>query len=356
MLLAAGPDLETNSVNSNLILPDAIECQALEGHGRAVPSFQDSRGWWEVYMKQMGRKASLIDSSSVLAEDGQSARNAVYVSVWTLDQDYRTLDFVIACAGRKPIFVFTNRSSCDLSPDFLERRMHLLAERMQKVIPERRVFAIVGMERVTQSLAKAWESRTGHRVKQPAYYQATHTFCTRQTLAPIRPSRSARCRMSLATKAHISQVGRLCSAFTQSAHDDPYQLSLEQGIQEATCLIKREELYVCEVALPDTEKYEVVCIIATTRKSDKIAAVSKVYTHPDHRRQGYAKELLTYVCNEILKTKEMVVLFVAHDLTTAARVYGRVGFVGVGERPIRERALVEKWLELGFEDVDIGHW
>ena len=46
-----------------------------------------------------------------------------------------------------------------------------------------------------------------------------------------------------------------------------------------------------------------------------------------------------------------------HNNPTAAKVYHRVGFVGLSEdeEPVEG---VESWLELGFdqEKVDLGHW
>ncbi|EJU02647.1 hypothetical protein DACRYDRAFT_21678 [Dacryopinax primogenitus] len=356
MLLAAGPDLEANPVKANLILSDAVERQVIEGYGEEIPSSLERRRWWDAYIRNMGKTESLMEPSNRGADGRPLLRDAVYISVWTLDQNSRTLDFLIACTGRKPVFVFTNHPSDALSPAFLERRLVPLAERMKQVIAEHRVFSIVGLEPVTAYLASVWETLTGHYILRPAYYEATHTFCTRQTLARPRQPFAGECRMGLATEAHITQAGRLCSVFTDSAHDDPYKLSVKQGIQEASYLIGRKELYVCEAPLPGTGAYEVVCIIAVTRKSSKVAAVSKVFTHMNHRRKGYAKHLLTFVCHDVLRTKEVVVLFVGHDLKTAAHVYGRVGFVGVGDRPLSERAFVENWLELGFDNVDIGHW
>ncbi|KZT54128.1 hypothetical protein CALCODRAFT_473876 [Calocera cornea HHB12733] len=357
MLRASGWVLEANSVSSNLILPDAIERQIFEGYGGEVPSSEDSRMWWDDHLKQMEKRA-LLSSSSTHPESAKPAPHDVaYISVWTIDQEYPSLDFVLACTGRKPVFIFTNRSYGSISPSWLDRRIPLLAERMKATIPERRVFSIVGVEPVVQRLATAWESLTGHTIIPEPYYQATHTFCTRQTLAPIQPPAFGPCRMGLASAAHLTQAGRLCSAFTDSAHDDPYRLSVEQGTQEAKRLIDRKELYVCEAPCgPGQTGWEVVCIVAVTRKSSKVAAVSKVFTHQNHRRKGYAKLLLTHVCHEVLRTEQHIVLFVAHDLTTAAGVYGRVGFVGVGDRPISERSSVERWLELGFKDTEIGHW
>lgn len=59
----------------------------------------------------------------------------------------------------------------------------------------------------------------------------------------------------------------------------------------------------------------------------------------------------------LLETKHYVVLYVAHD-NSAARVYERVGFVGLGQGPQKNVPGVERWLEIGFDRsrVDLGHW
>jgi hypothetical protein len=57
-----------------------------------------------------------------------------------------------------------------------------------------------------------------------------------------------------------------------------------------------------------------------------------------------------------LKEKERVVLYVGHD-NSAATVYGRVGFAGLGQNdePVDG---VDPWLEIGLDQdqVQIGHW
>lgn len=66
--------------------------------------------------------------------------------------------------------------------------------------------------------------------------------------------------------------------------------------------------------------------------------------------------VLTSLCS-LLRLKESVVLYVAHNNPTAAKVYHRVGFVGLSEdeEPVEG---VDSWLELGFdqEKVELGHW
>ena len=59
----------------------------------------------------------------------------------------------------------------------------------------------------------------------------------------------------------------------------------------------------------------------------------------------------------LLKTKEKVVLYAAHNNPAAAKVYHRVGFLGLGPdaEPVDG---VDSWLELGFDrrHVTLGHW
>jgi ribosomal protein S18 acetylase RimI-like enzyme len=61
--------------------------------------------------------------------------------------------------------------------------------------------------------------------------------------------------------------------------------------------------------------------------------------------------------SSLLKTKEAVVLYVAHDNQAAAKVYHRVGFVGLDGKDYSAEG-VEPWLEIGFDRdvVELGHW
>lgn len=66
----------------------------------------------------------------------------------------------------------------------------------------------------------------------------------------------------------------------------------------------------------------------------------------------------TGICiSSLLESKESVVLYVAHNNPAAAKVYHRVGFVGLCDEE-RSTDSVDNWLELGFDRglVDLGHW
>jgi len=119
---------------------------------------------------------------------------------------------------------------------------------------------------------------------------------------------------------------------------------------------------------------QITTIVAVTRKSETVAGMTKVYTTPTFRGRGCAEKLVAHVCEQYVLLSsldhskgltlfrqlasgvESVVLFVGHTLS-AARVYHRVGFVGVG--PGKGPNYIpdaERWIELGFEDTETGHW
>lgn len=124
----------------------------------------------------------------------------------------------------------------------------------------------------------------------------------------------------------------------------------------------------------DNGELEIATIVAVTRKSNGIAAITKVYTPEKCRGNRLAEKLVRHVCKEyeleifmlhndinsflfrLLQTYEKVVLYVGVD-NAAKRVYGRVGFLGLIEGSISSGE-VEHWIEIGFDQtkVVLGHW
>lgn len=76
-----------------------------------------------------------------------------------------------------------------------------------------------------------------------------------------------------------------------------------------------------------------------------------------HRVCAVTMVLMVCRIGSLLKTQDSVVLYVARNNPAAAKVYHRVGFVGLSpeSEPIEG---VDPWLELGFERtlVNLGHW
>jgi len=116
-------------------------------------------------------------------------------------------------------------------------------------------------------------------------------------------------------------------------------------------------VWVHRIHKPGQSQSKIASIVAFTRNSESVATISKVYTSPDSRRLGCAERLVRCVCRHLLQTKENVVLYVAHDNPGAAKVYRRVGFLGLAkDGPAVEG--VDPWMEIGFDraKVQLGHW
>ncbi|KZT54129.1 hypothetical protein CALCODRAFT_510959 [Calocera cornea HHB12733] len=355
-MLAAGYIMQRNQQRSNMVLPYAVEYQAKEGNGKSIPTAADSQRWWQERMASMMAKQGRDSSESEGAFP--IYREAYFMSVWTFNAGVTSLDFAIACCGKKPLFLFSPKDKSDFTPEFLQPRMSALAGRMLAVIPAKRVFSIFGHTRPIRSLAAEWANISGHsiytnratRAVEP-FYHASYTFCTPQTFTGAR-ALPANHRVRLADASHIMSVAPLCEEFANDSIIFP--LSPEGAVQQAADLIAKRQLWVYEVYDPRTRTAEVVSIVAVTRESDEIAAISKVFTSPEWRGQGFARSIVAIVCREVLKYKSRVVLYVAHDNPAAATVYGRVGFVGVGEN--RPHPEVEDWIEIGFNNVVMGFW
>jgi predicted GNAT family acetyltransferase len=151
-------------------------------------------------------------------------------------------------------------------------------------------------------------------------------------------------------------------------------------------------LWVHEILRPG-KPAEIASIVATTRSSESVAGITKVFTNPGTRNMGCAERLVRTVChrygthsthftfvshpllsfsspfiglltnltrfriNSLLRSYETVILYVAHNNPAASKVYRKVGFQGL-ESPKAVADGVEDWLELGFDRqcVALGHW
>lgn len=146
------------------------------------------------------------------------------------------------------------------------------------------------------------------------------------------------------------------------------------ALQEAAYLVNNGLVWIHRILTPGQSQSEIASAVAFTRNSESIATVTKVITSVKWRRFGCAERLVRRVCRQyvlclsrearsdrdfysLLQTKESVVLYVAHNNPGAAKVYRRVGFVGLAkEGPAVEG--VDPWLEIGFDrsQVRLGHW
>jgi len=187
----------------------------------------------------------------------------------------------------------------------------------------------------------------------------------------------------------LDQCAELCKAFAETG--PPYELSLSQAREEAEGMIRANQLWVYQLpfAAPDSPvssepnqgsphpKTSIATVVAVTRSTPSVSAITKVYTDVACRNKGYAERLVAHVTNQLLrkplsdqgtclqveahtleaKKPQSVVLYVGHTLD-ATRVYRRVGFVGLEDDVHENKEVegVEDWLELGFAGANLGHW
>ncbi|RDB28653.1 hypothetical protein Hypma_015809 [Hypsizygus marmoreus] len=282
--------------------------------------------------------------------------------VCSTEGDLQTpVDLVLSCTqgplGTYPIFIFCAHPLSKLTDQFLVPRMHLLVKTLHGCVKTERVYSVFAVDVVTRIFAEHWYHLTGVQHYREPYYAAKITFCTTRTLKVRRqftvlPDISYDLR--LAVTDDIPDVSKLCYGF--AAASEPFVLTMEKAIQEATLLVENKQIWVHTVNALN-QRPEIASIVAVTREGGAVAAITKVYTNPDWRSRRCAERLVRKVTQTLLKSKESVILYVAHNNPAACKVYNRVGFVGLdGSLPPVNG--VDSWLELGFDRdlVDLGHW
>lgn len=283
-----------------------------------------------------------------------------WISCSTIDLTLsESIDFVLSCTegamGSYPIFILSTRPITELNEEFLFPRLSLLVKALRDIVDVSRVYSIFSPEPVTQMFTDLWVELTGVDFVREPYYAATFSYCTKETYIdrPITIPPSLQYDLRAAVESDIPGVAELCFGFAETS--EPFVLTREDSIKEATLLVCNKQVWVHDIQ-KGGEVAEIASIVCTTRQSAEVSAITKVYTNPKWRNLGCAERLVRRVCKHLLKTKESVVLYVAHD-NNAAKVYHRVGFVGLAGSGESVKG-VEPWLEIGFDRnvVKLGHW
>ncbi|KAH8102560.1 hypothetical protein BXZ70DRAFT_929052 [Cristinia sonorae] len=272
-----------------------------------------------------------------------------------------SVDFVLGCTdgalGPYPIFIVSTLSH-QISFDALRCRLRSMAYTLHLSVPSSRVYSIFAQETITRLFATNWTEFTSIPLApSPEYYAARITYCTKATYKDRHmPLPGLGVELRLATPADAHQVADLCHGF--AAESEPFTLTEEGALREANLLFHSGQVWV-HVMHDLDQGFQIASIVAVTRSSDRVATITKVYTSPRWRKMGCAERLTRSVVAHLLQFKESVVLYVANANPAAAKVYSRVGFVGLDEesqsKPV---AGVDRWLELGFDRkyVRLGHW
>ncbi|KAG1902077.1 uncharacterized protein F5891DRAFT_1217349 [Suillus fuscotomentosus] len=275
--------------------------------------------------------------------------------LWLVYSEPATSDirFILSCTegplGKYPIFIIPV-APIQLASELLQGPMEAFCEPLlnEADFRRQRVFSVFSVEPVSRAFASAWEKIAEIKCINEPYYDAFFSACTPETFVrdgsqPV----DEVIELRLAVPQDAKKIRDLCQEFSETSK--PFTLSSEQASKEARLMIQNEQVWVYEIKEGD-EETDIASIVAATRQSHTVAAITKVYTPEKWQHKGRAERLVRRVCRELLKTHEQVVLYVGANLTSAQRLYDRVGFQATSGP--------ERWLEIGFDraEVDLGHW
>ncbi|KAH7927274.1 hypothetical protein BV22DRAFT_1103798 [Leucogyrophana mollusca] len=314
---------------------------------------------WET-LRQHADTANIIlphaEKALNLERSGQVSARQVWITYAPPDHP---VEFVLSCTegplGTYPVFIFTSIAFAELDEDYLEHPLHLLARALHDVVDIERVFSVFAVRPVTTVFVKIWSELTGVAPYEEPYYDAIFSYCTKKTLVNRTTTIHPELIFELcpATPGDTEAVAELCRKF--AATSEPFIMSAEMAVLEAELLIAKQQVWVHRVHRVG-EAPDIASIVATTRQSANVSAITKVFSNPRWRKLGCAERLVRRVCRELLTKNDKVVLYVGQG-NPAAKVYHRVGFVGLGENDSPVDG-VEPWVEIGFDRsrVHLGHW
>ena len=144
-------------------------------------------------------------------------------------------------------------------------------------------------------------------------------------------------------KIHVSMMTMICTDFHGCAtskvfHASPAEVNeipaltekfYQEAVQETIDLTKIEERSWAEIGTYACIRREgkLVSMAKTTRETVRLCAISAVYTLPEYRGQGFARQIVTALTAEILSRKKTPYLYV--DQTNPIsnhHLYKRIGY------------------------------
>lgn len=146
------------------------------------------------------------------------------------------VEFVLSCTkgplGNYPIFVFTSKSSAQLTLEEQQGKdiassLSQLVLCLLKQVPLQRVFSVFSIAKVAEKFARIFEEHA-RGVADP-YYDATFTFCTRETLnkssvsfSPPSESEDILIALRRADISHLEGIKALCKGFSYTSVGTAY--------------------------------------------------------------------------------------------------------------------------------------
>jgi hypothetical protein len=152
-----------------------------------------------------------------------------------LYDDSGSVEFVLSCTkwllGNYPIFIYTPKSSAQLEQEQkggkeITESVSQLVSSLLEVVHPTRVFSVFSIAEVAKQFARIFQETIKEKdikaIDEP-YYDATFTFCTRETLRSpslaVSPLRDDSIVISLrrADMSHLGGLTVLCKAFAATS-------------------------------------------------------------------------------------------------------------------------------------------
>ncbi|TFY55248.1 hypothetical protein EVG20_g9390 [Dentipellis fragilis] len=298
------------------------------------PSAFPQQVWDALSQNEQAANVMLPHATKAKVAGANDSQLWMTCSTFRSARDDPDLDLILSCTegplGSYPVFIIPTAPFHDLHDEYLYPRLELLISRILLEIPQERIFSVFAPEPISIAFTKLWSCRTGVGYYEEPYYAAQLTYCTSETFVDRRATMFPDVVYvpRKATEEDVASVAPLCQGFAETSA--PFLLNDKRARKEAKYLIRSGFLWVLEATRPG-EAPELASIVAVTRQSATVAGITKVFTNPRWRKRGCAERLVRAVCKELLRSKQSIVLYCAHNNAAAAGVYHRVGFVGLDD-------------------------
>ncbi|KAF9270705.1 hypothetical protein L218DRAFT_914980 [Marasmius fiardii PR-910] len=277
--------------------------------------------------------------------------SSFWITVWkpcSQGREGTVLSLVLSCVrgelGNYPVFLWMPHDRV-LREDCMGAVIEVAVTRLASLVSPKRVFSVFGELSVVKAFEAVWTTLTGFKSVPDPYYHAVLGTCTAVSLHNLQDDLPINDSIRLANGDDREEVALICREFSETSC---FPLDTKKADIESELLISRGQLFVYE------SRGKIVSICATTRTTENVSAVTKVYTLPKFRNNGFAERLVRYATNNALKDggKTAVVLYVGVQ-NSARKIYDRIGFMGLYQQP---DVIYEEALELGFVGTEKGYW
>ncbi|KAG6817940.1 hypothetical protein H0H87_012408 [Tephrocybe sp. NHM501043] len=198
--------------------------------------------------------------------------------VWIVCTTDGVVDFVLSCThhalGTYPIFIYSAHPAPRLTFPFVNLRIQLMAVQLRESVAVER-------DDTDRSIRGTILRRQIHLLHPPELEDPTIHHFTCQAVLWL---------CGGGGKFVFFLEPSVAKLFSQK----PFVLTLEGAMKEAAHLISNNQLWVHTIQNGD-QTPEIASIVAVTRESASVAAITKVFTNPDWRSRRCAERLVRKV-------------------------------------------------------------